>query len=148
MKKFETEEDRAREKMVMRRVSRALGLKFRQAETFSPFDGEIADCSGAKPVLVALIEVKCRFVRSDQYPTLIVSARKIDRGRMLAARMGLDYIIACRWQDCIGWTKLMHGEPFPREAIARYDRNDPRDREQGYAIPVKRFNILHEEVTA
>lgn len=142
MKKYETPEDRAREKMVMKHVAHAMGWKCRQVETMSPYDGELADCRYDPPRVMALIEIKCRFVTRLQYPTLIISAKKIDRGRLLAKQRRLDYMIACRWNDCIGWTRIGMTEVLQRAPIARYDRNDPRDKETGYAMPVERFNVL------
>lgn len=142
-RRYETLEDRQREDMVMHRISRSFGWRYRRSEKNSSYDGELADCRDGIRVM-ALIEIKCRYTQRNDHAELIVTKKKIDAGVKLAEARGVEYILGVRWMDVTAWMRISseRAKALTVETAGRTDRNDIKDREPCYMIPVDGFTIL------
>lgn len=140
---YETLEDRQREDWVMGKIAKSMGLRFRRSQKFSSYDGELAQ--GPLLQTIALIEIKCRTTNKNDHTHLIVTKKKIDAGMKIAAGRGLDYMLGVRWMDVIAWMRIETTVDFEVSTAGRTDRNDKKDMEPCYMIPVQGFTDLSSE---
>lgn len=75
--------------------------------------------------LVALVELKCRTVRSDTYPTYMLSLDKIFAAHRLKQIAGVPVFLIVQWIDVIGYMQI--GSPDTVGLGGRIDRDDPQD---------------------
>ena len=89
-------------------------------------------------------ETKRRFNPSTQYPTLLISKEKIDVGMFIADAQKVRLYLAINWDDGIFWRQLTKDQvaQFKVEMGGRTDRNDAKDIESVYHIPVISFRPL------
>lgn len=143
---YETLQDRQREDWVMGKIAKSFGpgWGFRRSSKLSSYDGELTELTNFGPRAHALIEVKCRTTKQLDHGMLIVTKKKIDSGIKIATARGLEYILAVRWMDVIAWLRIDRdlAKAFIIEFAGRTDRNDPKDREPCYMIPVHGFTVL------
>jgi hypothetical protein len=137
---YETPEHRSRESDTVAIAAARLGLSATFAPRFQYWDCVFTDSTGA---YVAIAEVKCRNVRSDRYPTYLISARKYRRLRQYAHHYGLRAYLIVDWVDRIGlWDAT--DRPISETVMGgRTDRNDPHDIEPMVSIHPVNFTTLH-----
>ena len=130
----ETAEDRSKEDEVAEYVARIW-----KCEQFS--NGELAhiDRSFTRAgKLVALVEIKCRNVAKDAYPTYMISYRKVKDGLFQAGMDRVPFILVVKWLNSIGWVKIEERGLIIRPG-GRTDRGDPADIEDCVHIPIASF---------
>lgn len=140
--RYETPEDRSRERQALRRVAHSMGFKSRPTPPFSVVDGEVADTSNPDVTrLIAVAEVKCRYVMHDRFPELLISKAKIENGLAFAKSCAVEYWLIIQWLDKTGWTKI-ESLGFKTAIGGRSDRFDRLDKEWCYLIPIAQFTML------
>ena len=146
---YEREVDRINQTIIARqflsRLPRAEGVNIRysllQAKSFEEFDFTIL-CNG-RPC--GYIEVKARTITHTEYPTLILSLKKLISNSQLAMSSGLPVYTIIRWKSPWSLTAASADNleplgvivlPIPQDSTlrplkvitqGRKDRGDPRD---------------------
>lgn len=99
---------------------------------------------------VALAELKCRNIRSDSFPTLIMSVQKLQKGLRLCGHMGnleknnesLPLMVFVRYMDCDKWARIISLDGFRRERLMAKNHSDPLDTEWVAHIPNEWFKVF------
>tara|TARA_R110000868_G_scaffold261331_3_gene519437 strand:+ start:11080 stop:11466 length:387 start_codon:yes stop_codon:yes gene_type:complete len=94
--------------------------------------------------LITLVEVKCRRTAMWQFPTLIMSTRKLDRAYELAERSGVPLMVVTKWADNLGYLRVRDPYRYPVKTGGRTDRGDEQDIEALYDIPIGKFKLFPE----
>jgi hypothetical protein len=134
---YETPADRARELEVASGVARAWGLEARQLPRRYPVDFALLEFGR----VAAFLEVKVRpGVRSDTYPTLLLSSAKWAGGMGLARDFGIPVFVVARWDDRTGVLLVDPSSRLPLTFGGRRDRADWQDEEPCVFLPVRAFS--------
>lgn len=131
----QTAEDRERERAVFAAVGACWGLTACQyAGEANPIDGYLAD--GDR--VVALVEVKCRDVLEDTYPTVYLSVRKWLALLLGSMQGGVLPLFVVRFDDgAIRWLDVRTLPPgMPMLVRGRRDRGYENDREPVLEVPI------------
>lgn len=137
--RYETQHDRARQRMAMARVCAATGTDARETPPLCAWDYEVV----RDGQVVAIAEVKCRLCNSSTYPTYMISLRKMEDMRREADERSVAAVLVVSWQDRTGYAMIP--EAMSNGLVAhggRTDRNDPMDTEAVLHIPIDRFRYV------
>lgn len=137
--RYETVEDRSRERGVFDAVAVTYNCQYQLAEDFAPYDGVLQDGDGNTK---ALIEIKTRTNPHDKYPTYMLSATKYRNLFDIAETHGIPALLLVCFTDGVYATKLK--AEYATGTGGRYDRNDAYDVEQCVYIPIEQFKIVIE----
>lgn len=135
---YEGKDDMSREAV----FSRLVAEKFNCTLVKMPKLSGVDFCISSDGELAGFLEVKVRTNRRQQYPTYMISAKKIAMAESLMSAFGLPTVLAVRWSDSWGHTDL---NGLPQEYVSfggRKDRNDPQDMEPVFLIPMSRFSVI------
>lgn len=122
---YETREDLQRETAVVRELCKAWkcsSRKFGQAYTL---DYELL----RDEKVVALCEIKCRFVESNHYKTYMISVNKLTEARRISENRGLPAFVVVHYLDDIKFFNINEEPDYIAEG-GRTDRDDPMDIEK------------------
>jgi hypothetical protein len=139
---YETATDRDREANIIGRFMVLSGLSKQDILIRATPPGTAWDYSlFSGNEIVGLVEIKTRFVSSTTYPTLILSARKVDALLSFTSPNGtnsLPVILLVQYTDGLFWTPLNRIllDSCPIQTGGRTDRGDSKDIEPVYHIPV------------
>jgi len=137
--RYETAEDRRRERGVFDAIASAYNCQYQLAEDLAPFDGALHDSDGD---VKALVEIKTRTNAHDKYPTYMLSATKCRNLFGIAQSYGVPALLLVCFTDGVYATKLK--AEYSTGVGGRYDRNDAYDVEQCVYIPIEQFKIVIE----
>lgn len=142
---YEKESDRANERVAAEKFREYLShtlipapksIELREAPKLYPFDYEIL--SDGKPW--AIVEIKCRKNRRDDYPSYMISLEKIRVLREAAHIRDLPSFLLVSWADMVGYAPAVSvAERGIKSWGGRIDRNDPRDQEAVLYVPNSLF---------
>lgn len=94
--------------------------------------------------LVGFAELKCRTIRRDAFPTMMVSLGKMISAQALHQVTHVPIVLVVEWTDCVGWTEIA-GKSACKYKVAlggRKDRNDEQDNDVVALIPINEFRRL------
>lgn len=134
-KLFETQEDLD--------LERAAIIRFARFTDSIPFKLPMA--SRADYILIkdgqakAIVEIKCRTTRSDQYSEYLLGEAKY-KALCNWEKYGFTPILLISWTDAIGYVKVP--VEHNKSVGGRYDRNAPTDIESVVLIDIKQFKML------
>jgi hypothetical protein len=132
---YETEESLAGELAVAKRIEEFTNTNLHKASRFHSFD-----FWGFRHNLpVSLVEIKCRTHAADAYPTLIISREKISRLLEIEQFIGVPAFLFVSFAGDLRWMPVCDIPDLPQVFAGRRDREDDRDREPCYDIPVGKF---------
>lgn len=96
--------------------------------------------------LCGFAEVRSRNVYMDAYDTTIISLNKIKRGLYLSniADANLPFVLVIVWKDKIGYIDVRKAK-YEVLVGGRFDRGDPKDREELAHFQVCDFKVLKED---
>jgi len=99
-------------------------------------------CAIRDGVVVGFIETKVRSNPHWQYPTYMISLKKLSAASAAMVALNVPTILAVRWSDAWGYVSLI-GLPSHTSAIGgRVDRADPQDMEPVALIPMSHFVVI------
>lgn len=139
--RYETEADRENAARVINHIAQTLGRRVKPLSNELPVNFALYN----NTKMVKVVDVRCRRTAMWQYPTVIMSQRRLDRAYEFAQRNGVDLMIVVRWLDHIGFLKIDDPRRFPRKIGGRTDRMDAADIEALYHVPVGEFKIFPPE---
>lgn len=136
---YESPHDRAKERAVLRTLAERWQSEVIPAPKLSCYDAVIKR-DGA---IVGLVEIKCRNVRSDTYPNIILSKPKVDKICRIAraGQITVKPLFVVRFLDKIMGVELQP-ELYQMGKAGRIDRGDAADVEICYEIPIEWFNLI------
>lgn len=89
--------------------------------------------------LVAIMEIKSRFCKLEDYNTYMCTTKDIDEGLELSREFGVPFLLVVKWDDYFAYAKITHND-YPVRASGQKNRNDPNDyMAMCYFIPVSEF---------
>jgi len=92
--------------------------------------------------LVAIIEFKKRSNPRLQYPTYMVSKKKIDRGMARSKELSVPFIFIVQWTDGLHYLTMNDDTPMTVGQGGRVDRGDQFDIEQMAYFDTKLFKRI------
>lgn len=92
--------------------------------------------------VVCVGEIKRREVRMDKYPNIILSKHKVDN-ILKECRKPAYFFVS--FDDCLAYSQLRKGWRVNKGG--RKDRNDSKDIELVYRIPIRDFNEIEKVPT-
>jgi hypothetical protein len=90
--------------------------------------------------IISWAEAKRCHRKFNAKPHWSVSLNKIVHGLAYARATRLPFMVAVKWDDCVGYTNVDY-VPFTKMG-GRYDRNDPLDIEPMAHFPNEQFQII------
>jgi len=135
---YETQEDIQRETAVAAELSRAWKCDTRKFGKAYTLDYELLRDNE----VVALCEIKCRFVSWDTYDTYMISIQKIKEARKIADSRRLPAFIVVHYEDDIRFFHV-NMEPDWTEQGGRTDRDDPMDIEEVAHYKTERLTSIY-----
>ncbi len=94
--------------------------------------------------VVGFAELKCRTIRRDAFPTMMISLGKIISAQALYRVTHVPIVLVVEWTDWVGWTQIA-GEnacDYQTALGGRKDRNDEQDNDVVALIPITAFKGL------
>lgn len=92
--------------------------------------------------LMTLVEVKCRNVRMWEFPTLIMSVRKLGKAAEFARQHKVPLMVVTKWSDKLGYVRVNDPSIYTTKTGGRTDRGDTQDIERLYEIPIGSFKLF------
>ena len=137
--RYETRKDRAKERAVLRTLAKKWQSEVIAAPELACYDAVIKR-DGA---IVGMVEIKCREVRSTDYPHIILSKKKVDKICRIAraGQTAVKPLFVVRFTDRIMGVELQP-ELYETSKAGRTDRGDAADVEICYEIPIEWFNLI------
>tara|TARA_R100001530_G_scaffold30009_3_gene23571 strand:- start:665 stop:1087 length:423 start_codon:yes stop_codon:yes gene_type:complete len=94
-------------------------------------------------VTQGLVEIKCRTNKHDKYRDYLISKQKVDTVIREAENFGVKMWLVVRFTDGVYYRSISEVDmPLKTETGGRKDRNDARDIEPVYLIPIRTFRKL------
>ena len=94
-------------------------------------------------VTQGLVEIKCRTNKHDKYRDYLISKQKVDIVIREAENFGVKMWLVVRFTDGVYYRSISEVDmPLKTETGGRKDRNDARDIESVYLIPIRTFQKL------
>lgn len=138
-RRYETEQDRARQRQAIAALCNSFGCDAKASPDLCAWDYE----AFREGKMVGLVEVKCRLCKAEQYPTYMISLRKMHDLRKAGEQRGIPVVLLVAWADCIGFVGVETAIGAGLVAHGgRKDRSDPADLEPMLHIPIRLFNPL------
>lgn len=123
---YETEADKAAESLILTAFGERFNANWRPTPRAYPFDA----CMTRGDRVVAFAEVKNRKVRSDQYPTLHLSAHKWRDLVLFSDTMTVPVMLVVGYTDGVIRFLKVNRDILPAISFGgRADRGDSQDRE-------------------
>lgn len=97
---YESQEDRDRQEIVVKIFEKIYGITYHQLPESYRLDGVF--CRGGGKV-TAFVEIKCRTIPYQKYPTLKLSASKWITGVQFHQDTGANFLIIVQWTDRFGY---------------------------------------------
>jgi len=129
---YETQDDVEAQDRVLTELALAWKCEWVPLPKF--YETDAALMRGRK--VVAFVEVKCRHVNRDEYPTLILSVHKWLYLRALGERLRCGSILVVSYVDGTYWLDVGKSEVPPIVFGGRADRGDGQDVEPCADIPI------------
>ena len=133
---YETAQDITREEGVARTLAKASGKTAHKLPKFYPCDWGLTDTSGR---VTTLLEIKCRNVKHDQYPTFMLSLHKWTALRSFTEHANVYVIV--RYTDGIFKIPVTPGTWEVRMG-GRTDRGDSQDTEPVIHVPIDKMQRI------
>ena len=92
--------------------------------------------------LKAWAEIKCRNVPRSQYPTFFISLEKWLKGRELAIRTNVPFLLIVEWTDGLRYLDARQYPQPPIKSGGRDDRDDWQDIEPMVHLQHEWFKVL------
>lgn len=135
---YETKEDMDRETAVATELCRAWKCTSRKFGKNYTLDYELL----RDGEVVALCEIKCRFVSHNTYDTYMISVQKIKEAQKIADSRRLPAFIVVHYEDDIRFFHV-NMEPDWTEQGGRTDRGDPMDVEEVAHYKAERLTSIY-----
>lgn len=135
--RYETDGDRGRESD----FSRLISQKFKCTLAKMPDLSGVDFCAIRDGRVVGFIETKIRSNPHWQYPTYMISLKKLDTASAAMGALNVPTVLAVRWSDAWGYVSLSDMTDHASAIGGRVDRADPQDMEPVALIPMSRFTI-------
>ena len=145
---YESEDDRSNERQAADKFRKHLeqalipkpeSVELREAPRLYPFDYEII--VDGKPW--AIVEIKCRKNRLEDYDSYMISMEKIRGLREAAHIRNMASFLLVSWSDTLGYAPAVSiAERGIKSWGGRTDRNDPKDQEVVLYAPHSLFTII------
>ena len=133
---YESEQDLFRERQLAVKAERAWRCQMVKQSKFNQFDyAAVRDGR-----VVAFIEMRNRSTPFEKYPTMILSANKMQAAQSMHLATGLPCLFLVQWTDATGFVSMLN--QYPVIMGGRTDRNDPADIEALSSIPIGDFTLL------
>lgn len=116
VKTFETDADLINERDVVDTLSHHWGFQFLKLDR--RYQADFMAVGGDQ--LKLWVEIKCRRIPHDQYPTIILELDKCLAMSNLSQTTGVPALFVARWTDRLGWIKI--APPFKVSYTGKNDR--------------------------
>lgn len=131
---YENKKDRSREKVVARKISDSLGLTLIELPKLARGDYMAHNENDH-----LIIEIKTRSNKFDAYSEYMISSNKIDTLITISNELRFTAILVVGFNDKIVALVLEKNHNFKQRVGGRKDRNDDKDMEKMYYIPITEF---------
>lgn len=136
--RYETHQDRENAARVINKIARKIQRQVKPLSNEHPVN--FALYNGGR--LVKFVDVRCRRNTMWQYPTVMMSQRRLDRALQFAKQHGVALMVVVEWKDRLGYLRVDSTDKFERKMGGRSDRMDEADIEQLYYVPVGAFKLF------
>ena len=141
-KAYETTEDRQRQNKMVQAIARLWNFVPEDQGKFAVIDYKCY----RDGKLVALLEIKSKFCRFEDYDTYLCTCQDIDYGLSSSKKYGVPFIMAVKFDNFWGYLNITHAN-FPSRRSGQKNRNDPKDTlAMCYLIPMDEFKELKAHV--
>lgn len=131
--------EKFREYLVQTLIPKPGSVELREAPRLHPFDYEVI--VDGKPW--ALVEIKCRKNRREDYPSYMIGLQKIRGLREAAHIRNMASFLLVSWSDTLGYAPAVSiAERGIKSWGGRIDRNDPFDQEAVLYVPNSLFTAI------
>lgn len=120
---YETEENREDQRLIAAILREVWPVDVKVTPRFATADYKF----GQDGKLVAIGEHKRRFVRSDAYPTLILSRAKARKLLLIAYKYDINCLVLAHYDDCLMFAQLKNEHLAKSRPAGRTDRGDIHD---------------------
>lgn len=134
---YETEADKAKERVVQQHLTAKIDCLFQEAPARDNVDGYMYYPDGS---LGAVVEIKVRTNRSTTYDTYMLSAYKWRNGLHLSRTLEVPFLLVVKFVDGIFYTVVK--DDYHVSQGGRYDRSDRMDVENCVFIPMSKFRPI------
>lgn len=133
---YESEQDLFNERQLAVKAERAWRCEMVKQSKFNQFDyAAVRDGR-----VVAFVEMRVRSTPLRKYPTMILSANKLQAAQAMHMATGLPCLFLVQWTDVAGFVSMLN--QYPVIMGGRTDRGDPADIEALATIPTEDFVLL------
>lgn len=140
MPRYETKEDLTNEESVAKIFCLNMNCTYKKVKEIDDYSPDVTFWRDEKRVAVG--EIKVRTNVRNFYPTYLISANKINS--VNERWSPTPFFLIVRWTDQICWVKVDDDSirGWQIRMGGREDRNNPKDKELCYLIPVDQFTRL------
>ena len=135
--RYETRGDLLNEEGVAKIFCLNMNCTYKKVREIDDYSPDVTFWRSKKRVAVG--EIKVRTNNKNHYPTYLISASKINS---LNERWSpTPFFLIVKWTDEIGWVKVDDDSirGWKIKTGGREDRNNPKDKELCYLIPIEQF---------
>jgi hypothetical protein len=138
--RYETAHDRINEEDVAKIFCLNMNCTHRKIREIDDYSPDVSFWRDGRRVAVG--EIKCRKYTKDRFQTYLISANKVDS--LIERWHPTPIFLIVRWTDRIGWIRLTESDAlvWTQEIAGRKDRDEPKDQEFCYMIPIRQFKRL------
>lgn len=138
--RYETKADLDREAATLKIFCLNMNCTYKKVREIDDYSPDATFWRDKKRVAVG--EVKVRNCNHDTYKTLIISKAKIDS--VFERWTPLPFVLIIHWNDGIYWVAVteVSKQHWKIKMAGREDRDDPKDMEPCYDIPIEEFTRL------
>lgn len=138
--RYEKKEDLINEDGVAKVFCLHMNCTYKKVREIDDYSPDVSFYRDDKRVAVG--EIKCRTCDHEEYGTYLISAAKLDG--IMSRWTPIPIVLIVRWTDGIYWVAVTEraASSWKKALGGRTDRDDPKDVEACYRIPISQFTML------